>query len=36
MGIGLVKTSLSRALIIHAIAAPIICGVSWGPGLRSP
>jgi len=30
MGIGLAKTSLRRALIIHASAAPIIFGViSW-------
>lgn len=27
MGIGLAKTSLKRALVIHAVAAPIIFGV---------
>jgi hypothetical protein len=27
MGIGLAKTTLKRALIIHAVAAPIIFGV---------
>jgi len=30
MGIGLAKTSLDRALLIHALAAPIIFGVvTW-------